>query len=149
MSSCNCNHGPGEYTSRNVRYPRPVRKCEINGVIFDTMTIPANLGSDAKGQPYAPKDGLYYNKLVRYEANGAVVLYDSRGIYTYLTKSTVFGVSSVNGKTGEVVLTLNDLENDAGYQTAEQVATAIQAAIAEAMPAVISDEDFNALWGGE
>lgn len=129
MSSCNCNHGPGEFTSRDVRIPRPTKKCEINGVLFNTITIPSNLGTDAKGQPYAPKDGLYYNKLVRYEANGVVVLYDSRGVYTYLVKNTTVGVASVNGKAGIVTLTLNDLENDAGYQTAEEVAQAIEDAI--------------------
>lgn len=35
------------------------------------------------------------------------------------------GVSSVNGKTGAVVLTTSDLENDSDYQTGEDVAEAV------------------------
>lgn len=37
------------------------------------------------------------------------------------------GVTSVNGKTGAVILTTSDLENDSDYQTGEGVAEAIQA----------------------
>ena len=46
--------------------------------------IPATLGTSEEGQPYAPKNGMYHNMLVRYEADGAVVLYDSVGVYTIL-----------------------------------------------------------------
>lgn len=35
------------------------------------------------------------------------------------------GVTSVNGKTGAVVLTTSDLENDSDYQTGEDVAEAV------------------------
>lgn len=35
------------------------------------------------------------------------------------------GVTSVNGKTGAVVLTTSDLENDSDYQTSEDVAEAV------------------------
>lgn len=39
------------------------------------------------------------------------------------------GVSSVNGQTGDVTLTTSDLENTSGYQTGEQVASAIGTAV--------------------
>lgn len=40
-------------------------------------------------------------------------------------------VDSVNGKTGDVVLTTSDLENDSDYQTAVEVSNAINTAIGE------------------
>lgn len=40
------------------------------------------------------------------------------------------GVESVNGKTGNVVLTTSDLENDSDYQTESEVSSAIDTAIA-------------------
>lgn len=39
------------------------------------------------------------------------------------------GVSSVNGQTGDVTLTTSDLENTSGYQTGEEVASAIGTAV--------------------
>lgn len=39
-------------------------------------------------------------------------------------------VNSVNGQTGDVVLTTSDLENNSGYQTGSQVEGAISSAIA-------------------
>lgn len=43
------------------------------------------------------------------------------------------GVLSVNGKTGNVVLTTSDLENDSGYQTSEEVEAAITDAVGDAV----------------
>lgn len=40
-------------------------------------------------------------------------------------------VTSVNGKTGEVVLTTSDLENTSDYQTRDEVASTIQGAISQ------------------
>ena len=52
------------------------------------------------------------------------ILLDQEAINTFIS------VKSVNGKTGTVVLTTSDLENDSDYQTGTQVETAINTAIA-------------------
>jgi hypothetical protein len=49
-------------------------------------------------------------------------------------------VKSVNGQTGDVVLTTSDLENTSDYQTGEEVETAISTAIGEIdIPSKTSD----------
>lgn len=63
--------------------PAPELCCKKpDKISLATVTIPANLGTDAEGEPYAPKPGKYFNTIVLYLANGAVYLYDSNGIYT-------------------------------------------------------------------
>lgn len=96
------------------------------GVQIASVTIPAGLGTSEKGQPNAPENGAYKNAVVRYEADNTVFFYTSEGIPVKVGygMSSVF---SVNGKTGYVVLTTDDLENVSGYQTAEDVARAIGA----------------------
>lgn len=85
--TCNCNHQPApthRFGFRNLRYPKmPVAKCDQCGVLFTTVVIPASLGSSTEGA-YVPKDGMYFNKLVRYEADKAVYIYDSAGVYSEL-----------------------------------------------------------------
>ncbi len=91
MSQCNCsnnNTAPRLFGLRHLRYPKaPVAKCDACGVLFTTVVIPAGLGTSAKGQPYAPKDGNYFNKLVRYEADKSVWIYDSAGVYSNLKEA--------------------------------------------------------------
>ena len=63
----------------------------------------------------------------------------------------VIGVESVNGKTGVVVLTTSDLENDSGYQTAEDVAEAIagkQDTLIAGENITIEDNVISATGGG-
>lgn len=67
----------------------PRNRCEEPFVCFRTQTIPSSMGTSAEGQPYAPKNGMYHNMLVRYEADGAVFIYDSAGVYTNLKEATV------------------------------------------------------------
>lgn len=45
-------------------------------------TIPAILGDDSENSEYAPRNGLFANTIVEYEANGAVYVYSGDGIYT-------------------------------------------------------------------
>ena len=83
MCDCNCNKpkcGPAPLQPVNVMLPT----CEDRGVIFHTQIIPASMGTSAEGQPYAPKTGMYKNMLVRYEADKAIYLYDSDGVYSCL-----------------------------------------------------------------
>lgn len=65
----------------------PKNRCEEPFVCFRTQTIPASMGTSAEGQPYAPKNGMYHNMIVRYEADGSVWLYDSAGVYTNLKEA--------------------------------------------------------------
>ena len=44
------------------------------------VSIPITLGDDSAGSKMAPKNGLYCNAIVRYEANGAVYIFSSEGI---------------------------------------------------------------------
>lgn len=53
--------------------------------VFRKVVIPAVMGDDSEGSDYAPENGLYKNALVVYQANGAMYLYSSDGIYTKLT----------------------------------------------------------------
>lgn len=46
------------------------------------VSIPAVLGDDSEGSSFGPKNGLYFNTIVEYEANGAVYIYSGDGIYT-------------------------------------------------------------------
>lgn len=51
-------------------------------ITLRTVVLPASLGTDTEGAPYAPALGRWYNSVVSYQANGAVYVYDSNGIYT-------------------------------------------------------------------
>ena len=48
------------------------------------VVIAAVLGEDSAGSKVAPFNGAYCNKIVEYEANGAIYFYSSDGIYTKL-----------------------------------------------------------------
>lgn len=70
--NCNCNKPAGI-----GQIP-----CTPAQITLRTVVLPANLGDDTTGAPYAPRLGLYYNTVVQYQANGATYIYDSNGIYT-------------------------------------------------------------------
>ena len=53
--------------------------CGITKVVFAAV-----LGDDSEGSQVAPFNGAYCNKIVEYEANGAIYFYSSDGIYTKL-----------------------------------------------------------------
>lgn len=48
------------------------------------VVIAAVLGDDSEDSPVKPKNGDYTNKIVEYEANGAIYFYSSDGLYTKL-----------------------------------------------------------------
>lgn len=48
------------------------------------VTIAAVLGDDSDTSPVKPQDGAYTNKIVEYEANGAIYFYSSDGLWTKL-----------------------------------------------------------------
>lgn len=84
---------------------------EINGgevpVLFHTVNIPASVGTV---ETLPPTPGAYRNARVTYEADNVSYLYDSDGIPQLLTiPGPAGGVNSVNGKTGDVTLTAEDI----------------------------------------
>lgn len=66
--------------------------------VLRKISIPAALGDDSKDSEVAPKNGAYRNALVEYEANGALYIYSSEGIYTLIgiTKGASATVEYVN-----------------------------------------------------
>lgn len=60
------------------------------------VSIPAVMGDDSEGSPVAPCNGAYQNALVEYEANGALYIYSSDGIFTklYYTTDELSGMAS-------------------------------------------------------
>ena len=113
MNTCDCNK------------PKCApSKCRTDGFVFRKVVIPAQLGDDKTGQE-KPENGAMTNSFVTYEANGAQYIYDSFGVYTKFSGEVEVPVLSVNGKTGVVVLTTSDLENDSDYVTGSYVAEAI------------------------
>lgn len=52
---------------------------------FRKIVIPAVMGDDSEDSPSAPENGAYCNALVEYEANGAMYIYASDGIYTKIS----------------------------------------------------------------
>lgn len=79
---CLCtNKGAGIVPGPNL--PKPCQN-EPEKIRLTTEYLPPSLGTDAEGQPFAPKQGVYYSTVVTYGANNAVYIYDARGIYTKL-----------------------------------------------------------------
>lgn len=48
------------------------------------VVIAAALGDDGEDSPVRPQNGAYTNKIVEYEANGAIYFYSSEGLWTKL-----------------------------------------------------------------
>ena len=70
---------------------------------FRKIVIPAVMGDDSEDSPSAPENGAYCNALVEYEANGAMYIYASDGIYTK--------ISMVAGGTGAASITYVDAQD--------------------------------------
>lgn len=80
MNKCNCNKS-GLFSDLIWATPscetQPNTSCGLRSI-----SIPANRGTDAAGQPYEPKLGAWTCTIVTYKANGAVYIYDSEGVFT-------------------------------------------------------------------
>lgn len=71
-----------DYNIKHWAKPCPKYDCRKDnckcGMKF--VSIPAVLGDDSSESDVAPKNGLYCNTIVRYEANGHVYVYSKEGI---------------------------------------------------------------------
>lgn len=83
--------------------------CEM----FRKIVIPAAMGDDSPTSPAAPANGAYHNALVEYEANGALYMYSSDGIYTklYYTTDELVGMASVGYVNERDVATLQSAKD--------------------------------------
>lgn len=81
MYNCNDTCRPGFIPGPPA--PNYASGCSLaENPTFKTYILPASVGTDAPGQPYAPRIGEYRNAIVIYEANGNIYLYDSLGTPT-------------------------------------------------------------------
>lgn len=55
-------------------------KAKCVDTFLHKTVIPASLGDDTG--KFAPYNGAYQNEIVEYEANGAIYIYSTEGIYT-------------------------------------------------------------------
>lgn len=94
----------------------PPMDCCGKDILFRKVIIPIAMGDDTQ---YPPENGAFRNALVEYEANHALYIYSSDGLYTKL--SVPSGVTSVNGMYGDVTLDIpekvSQLINDLGFIT--------------------------------
>lgn len=85
---------------------------------FRKVVIPTVLGDDSEGSDYAPENGAYQNALVEYEANGALYLYSSDGIYTKLSlAANDFGMATtryVDQKDAETLVAAKQYTDEHG-----------------------------------
>lgn len=108
-------------------------KC--SDVPFRKVSIPSSMGDDATGE-YIPENGLYKNALVEYEANGALYIYSSDGIFTKLGYNTQGGGVSKN---------YVDIQDAATLQAAKDYADAEVDSASDAMTLYVDGADAQTL----
>lgn len=97
------------------------------------VVIAAALGDDSEDSSVRPKNGAYTNKIVEYEANGAIYFYSSDGLYTKLgnklPSAETASVEYVDAQDTKVLKNAKDYA-DAGDIATLQLAT-MQAQVRE------------------
>lgn len=90
------------------------------------VVIAAALGDDSEDSSVRPKNGAYANKIVEYEANGAIYFYSSDGLYTKLgnklPSAETASVEYVDAQDAKVLKNAKDYA-DAGDAATLQLAT--------------------------
>lgn len=94
---------------------------------FKTYVLPASVGTDAPGQPYAPKIGEFRNAIVIYEANNNIYIYDSLGTPTLMEKgdynsggpTPTVSVVQTTGTSTTSVMSQNAVTNELNSISAE------------------------------
>ena len=71
--------------------PCPKYDCKKNSCKcgLKYVNIPAVLGDDSADSDVAPKNGVYCNSIVKYEANGAIYIYSAEGIPVLIKEGNV------------------------------------------------------------
>lgn len=79
--NCGCSrtHGAGVVPGPCIVQNGQVWK---DGIRLKTEVLPVSAGTDAPGQIFAPKFARWFNTVVKYQANGALYIYDSCGVFT-------------------------------------------------------------------
>lgn len=83
MSNCKDSCRPGFIPGPPA--PGYTTGCSLaDNPTFKTYVLPASVGDDKPGQPYAPHIGEFTNAIVIYEANSNIYFYDSLGTPTQI-----------------------------------------------------------------
>lgn len=109
-------------------------KC--SDVPFRKVNIPASMGDDITGE-YAPENGLYKNAFVEYEANGALYIYSSDGIFTKLGFNTQGG--------GEVSKQYVDIQDAATLSDSKAYTDSALSSMRTNLVTYIDDRDTSTL----
>ena len=73
------------YSNKCPQYDCRKKSCSKCECGLKYVNIPTTLGDNSEGSIMAPKNGMYCNAIVKYEANGAVYIYSADGVPTLLT----------------------------------------------------------------
>ena len=103
---------------------------------FRKIVIPAVMGDDSEDSPSAPENGAYVNALVEYEANGAMYMYASDGIFTKL--------SMVAGGAGAATVTYVDKQDAKMLADAKTYADSIVPTV-DVTKAYVDQQDADTL----
>ena len=103
---------------------------------FRKIVIPAVMGDDSEDSPSAPENGAYVNALVEYEANGAMYMYASDGIFTKL--------SMVAGSAGAATVTYVDKQDTKMLSDAKAYADSIVPTV-DVTKAYVDQQDADML----
>lgn len=103
---------------------------------FRKIVIPAVMGDDSEDSPSAPENGAYVNALVEYEANGAMYMYASDGIFTKL--------SMVAGSAGAATVAYVDKQDAKVLSDAKTYADSIVPTV-DVTKAYVDQHDANTL----
>ena len=103
---------------------------------FRKIVIPAVMGDDSEDSPSAPENGAYVNALVEYEANGAMYMYASDGIFTKL--------SMVAGSAGAATVDYVDQQDAKTLADAKEYADSIVPTV-DVTKAYVDQQDADTL----
>ena len=103
---------------------------------FRKIVIPAVMGDDSEDSPSAPENGAYVNALVEYEANGAMYIYASDGIFTK--------VSMVAGSAGAATVDYVDKQDAKMLSDAKTYADSIVPTV-DVTKAYVDQQDADML----
>lgn len=133
-----CNCGKPECNGKCGISPSVLQINNNDCTLFHKVIIPSSMGDDTT---YPPKNGLYRNVLLFYEANNEVYLYSSDGIPTKLTGvATDYNLLKNKPSINNVLLIGDKTLDNLGIIGAIDDAVAAEAAIRQGADEAIWDE---------